>query len=244
MSQWTHVAGCVRLFMSPYVKSTNNEGEDIFTLKYPKEQCKIIKTRRYSEDEPTLVTMEISSLPLAKRIIKPLMKQIMPQGEESLTYFLNQEVGDYGSSYNYFNDDTERKIYEELCKKKFGNKYNDEDYELYSIQNNCNFNLTVSDNLRYCSGEELYEDFMKLFLALDKAGIYLIEGTFEWTEDWAGKLYRITKRFNGDDNIIFEIRDVHTDKVEKFDVLVYNDDDHLAKEKFLSFEELLEEEKD
>lgn len=238
MSQWAHVTGCIRLSMSPYVKSTNNEGEDIFTLKYPKEQCKIVKVRHYYEDEPTRITMQVSSLPIAKKVIKPLMKQIMPQGELGLTYFINQDSRDYGSSSNCFQDDIEKQTYEELCKKKFGSKYNDKDYKLSWITRNGDFTLTIADDIRDCSGEELYEAFIKLFKSFDMAGIYINSCAVEWKDEWAkDKLFRITQKC-ADGEIVFEVRDIHKDEVEKFDVFKYDyDSDELVKEEYLSLDE-------
>lgn len=243
MSQWTHVTGCIRLSMSPYAKSTNNEGEDIFTLKYPKEQCKITKVRHYNEDEPIRVTMSVSSLPIAKRVIKSLMKQIMPQGELGLTYFINQDSRSYGGSHNYFSDDAEKETYEELCKKKFGSKYNDKDYELYWIQTNNEITLTIADDIRYCSGDALYYAFTRLFKALDLAGIYINGCSVIWKDEWSnGKLYRITQR-GTDNKIVFEVRDIHKDEVEKFDVFKYDDNlDRLVKEEYLSLDDLGDEE--
>ena len=237
MSQWTHVTGCIRLSMSPYVKNTNNEDEDIFTLKYPKEQCKITKVRRYNEDEPVRVAMSVSSLPVAKRVIKPLMKQIMPQGELGLTYFINQDVNNYGSSHNYFTDDAERETYEELCKKKFESKYNDKDYELYWIQTNDELTLTIADDIRDCSGEELYNAFMKLFKAFDIAGIYINGCSVIWKDEWSGgRLYRITQR-GTDNKIIFEVRDIQENEVIKFDVFDYDSDSgRLVKEEYFTLD--------
>ena len=243
MSQWTHITGCIRLSISPYSKSTNNEGEDIFTLKYPKEQCKITKVRHYNKDEPIRVTMSISSLPVAKKAIKPLMKQIMPQGELGLTYFINQDSRSYGSSHNYFTDGVERETYEELCKKKFGSKYNDKDYKLDWIQTNAEITLTIADDIRYCSGEELYNAFIKLFKAFDLAGIYINGCSVIWKDGWSGgRLYRITQR-GTDNKIVFEVRDVKKDEVEKPDVFLYDyDSDGLVKEEYLSLDDLENEE--
>lgn len=243
MSQWVHVTGCIRLSMSPYVKSTNNEGEDIFTLKYPKKQCKIVKVKHYYEDEPIRVTIQVSSLPIAKKAIKPLMKQIMPQGELGLTYFVNQDSRDYGSSSNCFQNDVEKQTYEELCKKKFGSKYNDKDYKLSSVEHNGDFTLTIADDIRDCSGEELYEAFIKLFKAFDTAGIYINSCAVEWKDEWAnGKLFRITQKCH-DERIVFEVRDIHKDEAEKSDIFKYDyDTDRLVKEEFLSFDGLGDEE--
>lgn len=243
MSQWTHVTGCIRLSMSSYVENTNNEGEDVLTLKYPKEQCKIIRTRPHEDDEPTWVTMQVSSLPIAKRVINPLMKSIMPQGELGLTYFVNQRADDYGNFHNYFYNNSEKEIYEELCKKKFGSKYNDKDYKLDWVQNNCDFTLTIADDIRCCSGEELYNAFIELLKAFDLADIYIDSCAIEWEDEWcSGKLFRITQRSTGN-RIVFEVRDIQKDKVEKFDVFKYDSDTaKLVKEEFLSLDNLGDEE--
>lgn len=243
MSQWTHVTGCIKLLMSPYVKSTDDNGENVLTLKYPKKQCKIIEHHHYYDNEPTWVTMEVSSFPLAKRIVKSLVEQIMPQGEDKLTYFLNQKVKDCGDCCNFFVSDCEKEMYEELCKKKFGSKYNSEDYQLDIVQINDSFTLTIADDIRDCSGEELYEAFIKLFKAFDTAGIYINSCAVEWKDEWAnGKLFRITQKCH-DERIVFEVRDIHKDEVEKSDIFKYDyDNDRLVKEEFLSFDGLGDEE--
>lgn len=239
MSQWTHVTGCVKLSMSPYTKN-----EDTLTLQYPKEQCKIVEFYRSYDSEPTWVTMEVSSFPLAKEIIKSLIEQIMPQGEDKLTYFLNQQTNDYGDCRNFFITNLEKETYEELCQKKFGSAYNSKDYQLDVVQTNDSFVLTIADNIRDCSGTELYEAFIELFKAFNAADMYIDSCAIEWKDEWRGNtLFRITQACSGE-RIVFEVRNTHKDKIEKFDVFKYDHNSKLVKEEVLSVKDLLKGDKE
>lgn len=239
MSQWTYVTGCIKLSMSPYIKDTNSNGEDTLILKYPKEQCKIIEHYHYYDNEPTWVTMEVSSFPIAKRVIKPLIERIIPQGEDKLTYFLNQKEKDCDDCRNFFVSDSEEKMYEELCKKKFGNKYNSKDYQLDVIQVNGSFTLTIANDIRDCSGAELYEAFIELFKAFDAANIYIDSCAIEWKDEWCGNtLFKITQVCPGEE-IVFEVRDIRKNKIEKFDVFKYDRNSKLVKKECCSVKDLL-----
>lgn len=240
MSNWTHVVGNLRLSRNVYSKNTDGE----YVIKYPKEQGRIIKARKWCKEDPILVDMEIVSMPIVKRIVKPLIEKILPQGECGLTYYLNQRRGDYVTSRSYFKDDTEKEIFEWLCKKRFGDKYNDKDYKLGWIQQNDRFALTIDDDIRDCSGDDLYNAFMELLFAFDKEEITIDDGVMEWRDEWNSELVYRIHTIPNNCKVIFEERDRHKDTVERFDVLQYNfDTDKLVKENYDSFEELLEMEK-
>lgn len=228
MSQWTHVNGSFKFSKSPY-----SQKKDEVTIKYPNEQCKITQIQHWHMNDAIYVDFKISSLPLVKKIITPLIEAIIPYGETGFTYYINQCDKDYDCVSSNFTYDCEQDIFENLCKKKFKDEYNTNDYRLNWIQYYSLFTLTFSDDIRYCSGAGLYDSFMKLFVAFSESGIHFEKGIIEWTDEYVPtKLYSIRK-FSVSESILFTVKDIQKNKIEKSDLLVYNTESNkLEKQSF------------
>lgn len=199
MSQWTHVKGCIDLSGSAAAVDHNNKtAVTKYYLPYPDEQLKL------SAPKPTWVPegktrggidyrVKVYCLPRCKEIVDSIMK-LFPSGENNIiNYSLYQPKNRFRLSRGSLNPWEENIVQNRILRQ-----YQDEEdfvgtwEELKDYYNinigwvDCatDFTLTISDDLRYCSGVEFLDALEKGIVSLKEQGIEVTEGIIDWADDY------------------------------------------------------------
>lgn len=203
MSNWTHIQGSMKLFSSVYSEKINKKGEVITYIAYPEEQFKLSPakiTSYWNKKDKTVPSLTYTvyeySLPKVKPLFKKWMKEILPQGETGFTYYLNQRPSDFTSSCSTLFHDCEKKLFKQTIEKMYENEegfYRISDFKflekLYNlrvdwVQHCTDFTLTLSDDIRYCSGKEMLGCIETLLNNMAKNDISIDNCCLVWYDDY------------------------------------------------------------
>lgn len=216
MSQWTHIKGVLRLSASVYSTAVNSKtGEQIPVLPLPDEQMEIEngicdtwwneKTGE-KESELTFRVYEYS-LPRVKPTVHWAIEKFMPHGEVGFGgYSLHQDKYKGNMSSSDFDFPCEEKQFKKVIEERYKNciyqysvaSWKDIKEHLHPrlrwVEHVTDFDLSIDDDIRYCSGSEMMLAMEKLLGTLEANDISVDSGYAEWEDEYDGEhLYAIRK---------------------------------------------------
>lgn len=235
MSQWTHVRGCLELSSSVYETKTRKlstgEHKTIF-LPFPNEQIVVEIPEPYKTREEKAglkVSVQFYALPRCQPYIDAAMK-MLPSGEyDIIQYNAFQPKGRFRSSGSRLEPFAVKLAAKQLEKLYADNHMGNLNYQEMKRHWNLKFDwaeyatditLTISDDLRYCSGEELAESLEKVIIFLQEHDIDVADGYLEWHDEWRSK-YIFALRATQFTGCEFLILDANTNNVLGRRVLRY-----------------------
>lgn len=161
MSNWTYITGTMRIGKSVWT-------EDGERLPYPDEQFRLTTAHaipRY--DEATLeYETKIDALPVIERLVKKNIS-ILPSGEfDEISYSLSTSDHDYDLSLGEFYSEEMKNLFKKKLMEAGYSRWEADAIEAYSIQVNSYANLTIIDDVRHCSSDEMLEKMHRFIVKL------------------------------------------------------------------------------
>lgn len=238
MSRWTHVHGCLRLSASILGEKKNKKGNLIQYIPFPEDQFFLgpAELNSYYNGSRVIYSLDFDvyeySLPRVKPLIDGLIKDIMPQGELKLNYFLNQQKGSFNSACSSFDSDHEKKLFKNnivkyyspehkpYSKLEFNYLKSKNNIQLGWVHKNDEFTLTLEDSIRYCSGVQLTKSLESLILKLDENNIHIESGVIEWEDESIEEYYFQFKE--EDDRLKFSMLNKKDNSIKAFRIYFRN----------------------
>lgn len=226
MSQWVHVRGTLVLHGESIRRRKTRTGKPTYYFPYPEEQCSLYAD--YVIDNQIQTRLKINSYPLVSRIIKEGILDYIPFGETGTFCNLSYDTNHVNISSSQLTPQ-EQPIFRKLASKQlngYGLPWNmiKKRIACSSVDYNNEVILTINDDIRYCSGNELMTAFYKLFDFLSSKNIYIKGGYIEWVDEWEWDKIFAIRVDEYDSNIKFMILNSKTNSIKSWKNLHYKYD--------------------
>lgn len=202
MSRWTHINGSLVLTGSVYETKVNEKTKKVTKyIPFPQKQIKVHSpyiTLDKDGNKQTRWSATEYSLPRCKPIIEEAIK-LLPQTETGyIHYVLGQDKNNVDLSImnsNYFSLSEEKEFERQINMFYNIDTYNKKSsyyrllkrtnrLKIWAIERCTRFTLSLSDDIRYCSGYKLLDCLEKFFDKLASHNINLFQGYLEWDDEY------------------------------------------------------------